>query len=158
MKRVNNRTQIRRRERWHKRGDRRGGMTRDQGQNTQDVVFRASTHSSLPGCKSLIPSLCWHSIAMPCLQSPLSLHLLTGVAFLKRECPCISLCPQDILAAQWLCYLNPLRFCFSPPTHCWFFCPKHTLTSRYWGVKKQDKQFRRLLCSIKKWNFFIYVM
>lgn len=80
---------------------------------------------------------------MPCLQSPLSLHLLTGVAFLKRECPCISLCPQDILAAQWLCYLNPLRFCFSPPTHCWLFCPKHTLTSRYRGSQKQDKQ----LCS-----------
>lgn len=38
--------------------------------------------------------------------------------FLKRECPCISLYPQDILAAQWLCYLNPLRFCFSPPPHC----------------------------------------
>ncbi|MED6244768.1 hypothetical protein ATANTOWER_023727 [Ataeniobius toweri] len=30
--------------------------------------------------------------------------------FSKRECPCISLCPQDKLAAQCLCYLNPLRF------------------------------------------------
>lgn len=30
--------------------------------------------------------------------------------FSKRECPCISLCPQDKLADQRLCYLNPLRF------------------------------------------------
>lgn len=142
-----------------KRGHRRGGMTRAQGQNTQDVVFRASSSPLVLPRKSLIPTLCWHSIAMPCLQSPLSLHLLTGVAFLKRECPCISLCPQDILAAQWLCYLNPLRFCFSPPTHCWFFCPEHTVTSRYRGVKRRTNNTAGCLTrwiKIKNELFFVW--
>lgn len=79
--------------------------------------------------------------------------------FWKRECPCISLCPQDILAAQRLCYLNPLRFCFSPPTHCWIFFPlPHPVPNTHWQVDRRESNAgQTILCyscndTNKKWD------
>lgn len=88
-------------------------MTWDWSQSTQDVVFRTS--SPQPGCyriSLLIPTLCWHSIAMPCLQSPLSVHLLTGVAFFKERIPPYLPLPPGHTSSSVPLFFKPSAFLF----------------------------------------------